>query len=51
MDREKIHIIIDKEIDENEKEKLTGQKVIILNCRDGGAGKVQVEKRIKKEYY
>jgi hypothetical protein len=50
MNREQIHAIIDKEISENETEKLTGQKVVILNCRNGGTGKVQVEKRVKKEY-
>ena len=50
MDRETIHIIVEKEMDENEAEKFTGQTVIILNCRNGGTGKMQIEKRTKKEY-
>jgi superfamily II helicase len=50
MDRETIHTIVEKEMDENEAEKFTGQTVIVINSRDGGAGKIQVEKRAKKEY-
>ena len=50
MEKEAIHAVIEKELDENKDKKFTGQTVIIINSRDGGAGKIQVEKRAKKEY-
>jgi hypothetical protein len=50
IDKEKIHVITDKEIDENLDKDFTGQIIIIVNCRSGGICKVQSEIRKKREY-